>query len=673
MPEQPPAKLHSSAPMSVSPARPAPPIRAVELHCKTNFSFLEGASHPDELVYQAATLGYAGLAITDRNSVAGVVRAHIAAKQCGLKLIIGAEVTTADASPVLLWAMNREGYGRLCRLLTRGRRLAPKGECHLTFADIAEHSSGLLLGVLLPSAGEPSSELSQWRDIFRDRTYAVAELHRGPCDERRLSHWQRAAQNARVPLIAILCQGRGSAANSAVCYCLGITAVDPAQSIDLLFERFISAERNEPPDIDVDFEHERREEVIQYIYERYGRDRAGIAATVICYRRAARSARSARRWACPRTSPRARRHRLGLVGRGLPTSRCARPGSIPPIRGCARRSSSPRADRLPAPPVAACRRLRHHRAAGSTRWCRSSNAAMEDRTVIEWDKDDIDALGMLKVDVLALGMLTCIRRGFDLIEQHYGERWDARDIPQEDPRSTTCCSAPIRSACSRSRAARRCRCCRGSSPRLLRPRHRGRDRAPGPIQGDMVHPYLRRREGEGAGRLPLPLRARRTSSKRCWQDARRAAVPGAGDADRHRRRRLHAAEADRLRRAMATFKRTGGTIASSATRFIGGMVARGYAATSPSAASADRGLRRIRLSREPRRELRAARLRLGLDQVPLPRRLRAALLNSQPMGFYAPAQIVRDAREHGVEVRPVDVRCPSSSTGRWNRFTQYVV
>jgi error-prone DNA polymerase len=214
MPEQPHAKLHVPRPIAISSSssgplpRPRPPVPYVELHCKTNFSFLEGASHPDELVNQATLLGYAGLAITDRNSVAGVVRAHVAAKQAGLKLIIGSEVTLADAGPVLLWAMNRHGYGRLCRLLTRGRRLAPKGECHLTFADVAENADGLLIGVLPPPAGgagcdrDFARELPRWREVFSDRMYAVAELHRGPCDERRLDRWQRAAQAVRVPLVA---------------------------------------------------------------------------------------------------------------------------------------------------------------------------------------------------------------------------------------------------------------------------------------------------------------------------------------------------------------------------------------------------------------------------------------------------------------------------------------
>ena len=200
MPEQPFSKLHvPRAIQSVVPEK-APPVPYVELHCKSNFSFLEGASHPDELVAQAAELGYAGMAVTDRNSLAGVVRAHVSAKEAGLKLIIGAEITLLDAGPVLLWAMNRDGYGRLCRLLTRGRLQAEKGQCRLTFADVALHSAGLLCGVLLPHREENSSDLNRWRELFADRAYAVAELHRGPCDGRLWDRWRRAAEERECRL-----------------------------------------------------------------------------------------------------------------------------------------------------------------------------------------------------------------------------------------------------------------------------------------------------------------------------------------------------------------------------------------------------------------------------------------------------------------------------------------
>ena len=202
MPELPFSKFFVPASLRDLPTVATPSVRYVELHCKTNFSFLEGASHPSELVALAHGLGYAGMAVTDLNSLAGAVRTHIAAKEAGLKLVIGAEVTLVDSSPILLWAMNRDGYGRLCQLLTRGRRQAPKGECRLAFADVAEHASGLLIGVLLPREGELTPELVRWKEVFLDRTYAVAELHRGLGDERRLSEWQRVATAAKVPLIA---------------------------------------------------------------------------------------------------------------------------------------------------------------------------------------------------------------------------------------------------------------------------------------------------------------------------------------------------------------------------------------------------------------------------------------------------------------------------------------
>src|SRR5262249_22896456 len=411
-----------------------PGVRAsvayAELHCRTNFSFLEGASHPHELVEQAAELGYAALAVTDRESVAGVVRAHVAAKEAGLKLVVGTAITPVDGPPLLLWAVNRAGYGRLTRLLTRGRRSAPKGGCRLSFEDVAAHAGGLLAGLLLHAA--TAEQLARCREAFGDGCYGVAELHRGPLDRSRLHGLIRLGASAGIPVVAandvhyhaprrrplhdvltavrhgctvadlgdrrfpngerhlkspeemrdlfadapeavtrtdevasrctysldelrydspeelcpagltplqylteltwagarrryptgipdkvrgliehelnliaelryeayfltvwdlvrfargrsILCQGRGSAANSAVCYCLGVTSVDP-ERIDVLFERFVSKDRNEAPDIDVDFEHERREEVLQYIWDKYGRERAGMTAEVISYR-----------------------------------------------------------------------------------------------------------------------------------------------------------------------------------------------------------------------------------------------------------------------------------------------------------------------------------------------------------------------------------------------------
>ena len=582
MPELPFSKLYVPAPLCIPPTTATPPVRYAELHCKTNFSFLEGASHPSELVAQAATMGYAGMAVTDRNSLAGAVRTHVAAKEAGLKLVVGAEITMVDASPVLLWVVNRDGYGRLCQLLTRGRRQAPKGECRLAFADVAEHAQNLLIGVLLPAAVNPDSELQGWREVFADRTYAVAELHRGLTDLRRLDEWQRTASAVGVPLVAagdvhfhdagrrylqdvltairlkktvaelgsarfpnserrlrsldeilaiymrcpaavtqtaevadrcafsltelryeypeelcpagetpnsylvrlawagardrypdgiptkvahlierelaiieeldyaayfltvwdlvrfardreILCQGRGSAANSAVCYCLGVTAVDPDR-IDVLFERFISKDRDEAPDIDIDFEHQRREEVIQYVYEKYGRDRAGMTAELITYRprSAVRDVGKALGLSLDRVDALASAigHASGgdellvrLREAGLdPTSRLGRQliHLVSTILGFPRHLSQHVGGmvltRLPLCEIVPI-----------------ENASMPGRTVVQWDKDDLDALGILKVDCLALGMLSAIRRCLLLIKEHTGEALCLATIPAEDP------------------------------------------------------------------------------------------------------------------------------------------------------------------------------------------------------------------------------------------------
>ena len=449
----------------------------------------------------------------------------------------------------------------------------------------------------------------------------------------------------------ILCQGRGSAANSVVCYCLGITAVDPAR-IDVLFERFISAARNEPPDIDVDFEHERREEVIQYVYDKYGRDRAGLAATVICYR-----SRSA----------------IREVGKALGLSVdvvAALAGIVwgwsnDPIADLrVREAGLDPTDRtlrlaldLAAQLVGFPRHLSQH--VGGfviTRGPLSElvpieNAAMEDRTVIEWDKDDLDRLGILKIDVLALGMLTCIRKAFALIEQHYGRRLELATIPAEDPAVyemlSRADSLGVFQVESRAQMT--------MLPRL-KPRQfydlviEVAIVRPGPIQGDMVHPYLRRRSGREP--VDYPSEALRqvlgkTMGVPLFQEqAMKIAIVGAGFAPE---------EADRLRRAMATFKRNG-DIHLFRDKFIAGMVANGYERD-----FATRCFSQIEgFGTYGFPESHAASFALlvyvsSWIKCFYPEVFACALLNSQPMGFYAPAQIVRDAREHGVEVRPVDV------------------
>ncbi|MGA8382602.1 MAG: error-prone DNA polymerase, partial [Stellaceae bacterium] len=451
----------------------------------------------------------------------------------------------------------------------------------------------------------------------------------------------------------ILCQGRGSAANSVVCYCLGITAVDPAR-IDVLFERFISAARNEPPDIDVDFEHERREEVIQYIYQKYGRDRAGLAATVISYR-----SRSA----------------IREVGKALGLSADVVAALAGIVWGWSndpigdervREAGLDPADRnlrraldLAAELVGFPRHLSQH--VGGfviTRGPLSElapieNAAMADRTVIEWDKDDLDQLGILKIDILALGMLTCIRKAFALIEQHYGRRIELATVPAEDPavyemlsRADSLGVFQIESRAQMTMLPR------------LKPRAfydlviEVAIVRPGPIQGDMVHPYLRRRSGREAVSYPsgeLRQVLGKTLGVPLFQEqAMKIAIVGAG---------FTPEEADRLRRAMATFKRNG-DIHLFRDKFVAGMVANGYERD-----FAGRCFGQIEgFGTYGFPESHAASFALlvyvsAWIKCFYPEVFACALLNSQPMGFYAPAQIVRDAREHGVEVRVVDVNC----------------
>ncbi len=449
----------------------------------------------------------------------------------------------------------------------------------------------------------------------------------------------------------ILCQGRGSAANSAICYCLGITAVDPAR-IDLLFERFVSAERNEPPDIDVDFEHERREEVIQYIYDKYGRDRAGMTATVIRYR-----TKSA----------------LREVGKVMGLSDDA----IVALQGAFWRRSWSEvtethirevgldpADRTVGMVIALAGELRgfprhlsqHTGGMVITKSPLSEvvpieNAAMADRTVIEWDKDDLDALGILKIDILGLGMLSCVRKAFELIERHHGRRLTLATVPAEDPATydMLCKGDSVGVFQVESRAQM------SMLPRL-RPRNfydlviEVAIVRPGPIQGDMVHPYLRRRGGGETVEYPSPELEQvlgKTLGVPLFQEqAMRIAIVAAG---------FTPSEADGLRRAMATFRRSG-TIHGFKDKFIGGMLGRGYTPD-----FAERCFRQIEGFADygfPESHAASFALIVYVSawlKRHYPAAFACALLNSQPMGFYAPAQIVGDARRHGVEIRPVDV------------------
>lgn len=781
--------------------------RYAELHCRSNFSFLEGASHPDELVQQAAQLGLEALAITDRNSLAGVVRAHVAAKLAKLKLLIGAEITPEDAPPLLLWVMNRSGYGHLCRLITRGRQQAPKGRCRLMLRDVLEHSAGLLVGVPLAwlvqqtcLSAENTTAFRQLREAYGDRLYGLVERHLGPQDRLVLHRQQVVSAAFNIPLIAandihyhqperqrlqdvltairhgcsveelgtrcfpnaerhlksptqmaalfrdapelvthtivvaercsfsldelrydypvelcppgmtplayltqltwagaqdrypngvpekvqklleyelrligelnypayflsvwdlvsfarsrgILCQGRGSAANSAVCYCLGVTSVDPDR-IDTLFERFISKERNEAPDIDVDFEHARREEVIQYLYQKYGRERAAMTAAVISY--------------CPRSAIRDVGKALGLsldrvnllnqhVGhlhdRAELESRFREAG-LPPESRLGQLLSGLVIELLGFP-----RHLSQHTGGmvlTNSPLCELvpiENASMPGRTVVEWDKDDLDALGILKVDVLALGMLTAIRKCFDLIMRHYHRDLTLALIPADDyrvfdmiGRADTIGVFQIESRAQMAMLPRlkpRCFYDLVVEVAIVRP---------GPIQGGMVHPYLRRRCGEEPIDSP-DERIRSILDKTLGvpifqEQAMRLAIVAAG---------FTPGEADQLRRAMGAWRKPG-LISQFQQKLIHGMTANGYTAE-----FAQRVFQQLQGFGEygfPESHSCAFALLVWASawlKYHYPAAFTASLLNSLPMGFYAPAQLVADARKHGVKVLPIDV------------------
>jgi error-prone DNA polymerase len=785
----------------VTPARKT--ASYAELHCATNYSFLRGASHPDELVKRAAELNYDALAITDRNSLAGVVRAHAAAKPLGLKLLIGAEIRLEDSSAAVLLAINRAGYGGLSRLLTLGKRRAPKGECQLGFNDLASHSAGLLACVLLDE-DQPErqlADLGRWRELFGDRGSVLAQLSQGPHDSWTLDRYRHVAERSKLPLVAgngvlyheasrrylhdvltairlgctvaelgphrqangerhlksademrqafavcpaavertielagqchftldelryeypeelspqgeaplawltqltwagarerypqglpdhvrsliehelqliallhyeayfltvwdlvrfarsrgILCQGRGSAANSVVCFCLGVTSVDP-ERIDVLFERFISQERGEAPDIDVDFEHERREEVLQYLYEKYGRERAGMTAEVISYRprSAVRDIGKALGLSLDRVDTLAKTvdesaHDSALMSQRFrdvgfdSTSRLGRqllilveqllgfPRHLSQHVGGMVITNGPLCELVPI-----------------------ENAAMANRTVIEWDKNDLDALGILKVDCLALGMLTAIRKSFELIQQQTGHLLTLATIPAEDPavyemlcRAESVGVFQVESRAQMSMLPRlkpRCFYDLVVEVAIVRP---------GPIQGNMVHPFLRRRSGEE--QITYPSDAVRGVLEKTMgvpifqEQAMRLAVVAAG---------FTPGEADQLRRAMGAWRRRG-VMEPFRQKMLEGMLSRGYDQD-----FAERVYEQIQGFGEygfP--ESHAASFALLVYASAWlkryhPAEFTAALLNSQPLGFYAPAQLVTETRRQQVIVRPVDV------------------
>jgi error-prone DNA polymerase len=806
----------ADAPKEMESKPSLPPF--AELAVTTNFSFLRSGSMPEELVARAKELGFSGIGIADRNSVAGVVRAHAPACELKFKMIPGARLCFSDDTPdILAYPRNRTAWGRLTQLLSVGKSRAEKGDCILYFADLLEWSDGFNLIVMPPRALKVEALtplLIQLRQVTRDHTWlAAAMLYRGD-DRRRLARLKAIATDAAVPLLAtndvlyhaaerralqdvvtcirehvtletagrrleanaerhfksvdemarlfrsipeaiaettrfldqctfsleqlrgteypeetrqgfttpqdalvtfvqqgvkkrypdgadekvtkalahelavtaelgyapyfltvhdivqfarskgILCQGRGSAANSVICFCLEITEVDPMK-VDLLFERFVSAERKEPPDIDVDFEHERREEVIQYIYQRYGRERAGLTATVICYRGRSAIREVGKAFGLSEDTVSALASTLwGWSMEGVQEEEARRVGLDP---------SDPRLKQvmeLTQELMGFPRHLSQH--VGGFLITRSrlgdvvpiENAAMEDRTVIEWNKDDLEALGLLKVDVLGLGMLSCLRRSFDLMRQHYNLKPrlpDFRPADEAEVYAMMCRADTIGVFQIESRAQM------SMLPRL-RPREfydlviEVAIVRPGPIQGNMVHPYLQRRERfrdhgiEPEFPSPKPefgdkdeLRSvlRKTMGVPLFQEqAMRLAVVAA---------KFEPQEASRLRRAMATFKRVG-TIQHFRDKFINGMADRGYDRKfAEQCFSQIEGFGEYGFPESHAASFALLVYASAWIKCRYPDVFAAALLNSQPMGFYAPAQIVRCAQEHGVEVREADV------------------
>jgi len=775
----------------------------VELQTTSNFSFLKGASYPEELVHRAVELEHKAIAITDRNTLAGVVRAHLAARETGIKIIVGARLDFTDSESILCLPTNHAAYSRLTRLITLGRRRAPKGECYLSIDDFLNAQKDQIIVILSQSQCDLdhlSFTLSRFSGVMGDRCYLSLQNFLEYGDTRRIALLDNLASKVNVSTVVtndvhyhdltrrklqdtltaiknrctvdnagyklfvnaerhlksadamsalfpnhkeaisrtveiaercsfsldqlvyeypddeappgttpqkyltdlawagaqdrypsgipdkvclqikhelqlidelsyanyfltvhdivqyarnrgILCQGRGSAANSAVCYCLGITAVDPTK-IDLLFERFISAERGEPPDIDVDFEHERREEVIQYIYKKYGRERAGLAATVIHYRGRSGMREVARAMGLSRDVEDA-------LSKASVIERLSKKNKLP-LREVGLSENDPKiiltlqlASEISGFP----RHLSQH--VGGFVITRGrlddlvpiANATMEGRTTIEWDKDDLDTLGFLKIDVLGLGMLSCIRKAFELLQKHHQHEVDLATVPAEDPEVykmlSRADSVGVFQVESRAQMT--------MLPRL-------KPRAfydlvievaivrPGPIQGDMVHPYLRRRNGEEEVTFPsesLREVLGKTYGVPLFQEqAMKIAIVAAG---------FTPAEADGLRRAMATFRRMG-TIQQYRNKMIRGMIARGYEED-----FANRCFKQIEGFGDygfPESHAASFALLVYVSawlKYHHPAIFACSLLNSQPMGFYAPAQIVGDASKHGVTIYPPDV------------------
>jgi error-prone DNA polymerase len=773
------------------------------LWCKSNFSFLEGASHPEELVEAASLLGLPALALTDRDGVYGVVRAHVKARELGIKLVLGSEITVDDGSTIVLLATDRAAYGRLCSLVTVGRRRKPKGHSEVSWEEVARYSDGLIAlwggdRSLLVGSLEPVAVATRLKEAFGNRLYALVSRHRREAEREQEKRLRRRAARWEIPRVAavevlyhskarrklqdvlacirhgcslgtaghrikpnaehelktpyafealfaddpqavahtlevalrcdfrldqlryrypeehlpsdetpsswlrtltqqgaqqryptgippdvqaqlnkeltlidaleyggyfltmweivrfcrehgILCQGRGSAANSAVCYCLGITAVDPVR-MNLLFERFLSKERAEPPDIDLDIAHERREEVIQHVYDKYGRDHAAMVANLVRYR--------------PRSAVRDVGKALGLAETALDRLAKLLPhyGEVPP-HVLVQAGLDPEAPvheqllELTSEILDFPRHLSIHPGGFLLghepvhTLVPIENATMEARTVIQWDKNDVEDLGLFKVDLLGLGALTQIDLCFDMIDAQTGARFSMATIPPEDPATMEM----IGKADTEGVFQIESRAQMAMLPRL-KPKNfydlviEVSIVRPGPITGGMVHPYLRRRRGEEPVEYPHPSLEpvlAKTLGVPLFQEQVMKLAMVAAD--------YTPGEADQLRRDMAAWRRTG-RIEKHHVRLVERMTAKGITPE-----FAERVFQQIRGFGEygfP--ESHAASFALisyatSWLRCHYPAEFVASLLNAQPMGFYSPATILEDARRHGVEMRPVDI------------------
>lgn len=781
------------------------PANYVPLWCKSNYSFLEGASHPDELVEEAFRLGLRSLALTDRDGVYGMVRAHKKAKELGVQLIVGSEVTLSDNSTLILLAMHREGYANLCRLISRGRLRCPKGSSELEWSEIVDHADGLIAlwggeRSLLVEKSEPELIARRLKKAFGDRIYALIPRHREVADvmrERRIrerakeygfptvagmetlyhtparrelqdvltcirhgvtlstagrrikpnaehalrtphgfarlfeddpasvqrseeiaarcnfslaeiryrypserlpsgmtsSEWlrkltfdgvrERYPENGLVTKVKaqiekelslirkldydgyfltmweivhfcrehdILCQGRGSAANSVVCYCLGITAVDP-KSINLLFERFLSLERAEPPDIDLDIEHDRREEVIQHVYGKYGRTHAAMVANFIRYRSKSAIREVGKVLGIPEVA-------LEQLARNFTHYERATPEAFQGSHGAQDNRLWETFSRLVAEIQDVPRHLSIHPGGFLLghepvhNLVPIENASMPDRTVIQWDKEDVEDLGLFKVDLLGLGALNVVHRAFNLIDEHCGKRWSLATIPKGDRRTYEM----IQQADTVGVFQIESRAQMSMLPRLKPKNYYDlvieiSIVRPGPISGGMVHPYLRRRDGIEEAVYPhkcLEPVLKKTLGIPLFQEQVMQLAIVAAD--------YTAGEADQLRRDMAAWRKSG-RIERHRVRLISRMKEKGIEEE-----FAERVFEQIRGFGEygfPESHAASfAHIAYATSWLKChyPASFLGAMLNAQPMGFYSPATLIEDAKRHGIQIRCIDVR-----------------